>query len=74
MSHKSKSINNSRYEARKIYNQRRYIKKIEDKINFIEEENKKLKKDNKMLIDFCIISMCGYLSAKLLLKEKMIKK
>ena len=41
MSHKSKSINNSRFEARKISNQRRYIKKLEEKINVIEVENKK---------------------------------
>lgn len=73
MSHKSKSINNSRCEAKRIYNQRRYIKKLEEKINVIEVENKKLKKDNKTLIDFCITSACSYILAKSLLKQKQIK-
>ncbi len=44
MSHRDRSIANMRCEAKRIYNQRRYINKI-------EKENKQLKEENNKKLD-----------------------
>ena len=47
MSHKSRSIANTRFEARRIYHQRRMIRNLEQENAKLKEENTKLKKQLK---------------------------
>ncbi len=55
MSHKDRSIANMRCEAKRIYNQRRYINKLERQISKAIEINKQIKSFvyNEM-VDRCV--------------------
>ena len=61
MSHRDRSIANMRCEAKRIYNQRRYINKLEkDKKELEEENNKKL--DRLINLEEKILDYQGRLS------------
>ena len=52
MSHRDRSINNMRCEAKRIYNQRRYINKLEQENKKIKDNWNNLKEGLRSLYDF----------------------